>query len=47
MQYHAEQEEYQEEAFKISYTDLNIQIKDVNNNNNITLEWKIEAFIPN
>ena len=26
-----------EEAFKINYTDLNIQIKEVNNNNNITL----------
>jgi hypothetical protein len=36
-----------EEAFKISYTELNIELKEVNKNNNITLEWKIEGFLSN
>jgi hypothetical protein len=36
-----------EEAFKVNYTDLNIQFKEVNNNNNITLEWSIETFLQN
>jgi hypothetical protein len=36
-----------EEVFKVKFTELNVELREVDNNDNVVLEWSFEAFLAN